>query len=171
MGGLNLRHTFGSLAARTVVFKIISVQHDEPDQSEKRQRSDQLQGDQRWSKVTCECCDHHSRRNCPISRCLHHLWCLLIKYHQVASVRMLEEEKPLKWAFQQDNYPKHTSKRATSWFQTNQNEGYVVSEAKPRNTEGLWKVVTPSWAVIPVYQMLVGRCEALLKHSASTAKC
>ena len=43
-----------------------------------------------------------------------------------------EEEMPLKWVFQQDNDPKHMSKRATSWFQTKRVEVKEWPAQSPR---------------------------------------
>uniref|UniRef100_A0AAZ1XBE5 Tc1-like transposase DDE domain-containing protein n=1 Tax=Oreochromis aureus TaxID=47969 RepID=A0AAZ1XBE5_OREAU len=91
-----------------------------------------------------------------------------------------------------NNDPKHTSQQAASCFQTNKitvmewpaqlldlnpignlwgDIKNVISEAKSRNPEELWKVVKSSCAGIPVYscQKLVDsmehRWEAVLKSS------
>ena len=108
-----------------------------------------------------------------------------------------EEEMSLKWVFQQVNEPKHTSKQATSWLQTNKidvmkwptqspdlnpienlwrdlkKSGF---DAKPKNAEDLWSVVQSTWAAISVCrcQIVVDskphRCKAVIRNNGYTTK-
>lgn len=108
-----------------------------------------------------------------------------------------EEDMPLKWIFQQDNDPKHTSRRAKVWFQQNNIEVMewpaqspdlnpienlwadvkkAVYKAKPTNAEQLWTVVHQAWSEIPAKrcQTLVDsmprRCVAVIKNNGCTTK-
>ena len=105
------------------------------------------------------------------------------------------EEMPLKWVFQQDNDPKHTSRKAKQWFESNSTDVMEwppqspdlnpvenlwaevkvdVAKSNPKNANDLWVVVQRSWSQISVEkcQKLVDskppRCLAVLSNKGFT---
>lgn len=108
-----------------------------------------------------------------------------------------EEEMPVKWEFQQDNDPKHSSKLAKKWFQDNKVSlmewpsqspdlnpiehlwGILkkrIAGFKSKNKEDLWKKVESEWYAIDpsICSKLVDsmgrRCAEVLKNRGRTTK-
>lgn len=108
-----------------------------------------------------------------------------------------EEEMPLKWVFEQDNVPKHTSKRAKLWFAEHMIDVMVwpaqssdqnaienlwedvkneVAAAKSKNSEELWQVMKTSWASIPnlrcpnLVESMYRRCVADIKNKGNATE-